>query len=271
MYPGSVRPTRRGWFRKATGSISVSGLLFLLAFALGLSACGSGAGDPGSGDVTVFAAASLTEAFTDLGEIYEEENEGSDARFSFGASSELAGQISAGAPADVFASADEPNMAKVVAAGSNSGDPVNFAANRLVIAVPTGNPGRVNGLADLADRGLKVAVCAPEVPCGNAARKLFDIVGVKARVDTEEPDVKAVLTKVELGEVDAGLVYRSDALAAGDRVEAIGIPRSARALNTYPIVPTRDGDNPDAGRSFIDLVLSDRGQKTLQKWGFRSP
>lgn len=219
----------------------------------------------------MFAAASLTEAFTELGKVYEEQNDGSTARFSFGASSDLAGQINAGAPADVFASADEPNMAKVVDAGSNAGEPVSFAANVLVIAVPKGNPGQVESLEDLADKRLKVAVCAAEVPCGNAARRLFDIVGVKASIDTEEPDVKAVLTKVELGEVDAGLVYHSDALAAGDRIEAIEIRQADRALNTYPIVTVKDGPDPRAGQGFIDLVQSDQGQKTLEKWGFRSP
>lgn len=219
----------------------------------------------------MFAAASLTEAFTELGEAYEEQNGGSSVKFSFGASSDLAGQINAGAPADVFASADEPNMAKVVDAGSNAEEPVSFAANVLVIAVPKDNPGHVKGIEDLAEEDLKVAVCAPEVPCGNAARKLFDIVGVKASIDTNEPDVKAVLTKVELGEVDAGLVYHSDALAAGDRIEAIDVPEAGKALNTYPIVIVRDGSDTKAGRDFVDLVRSDQGQKTLEKWGFRSP
>lgn len=236
----------------------------------GLAACGD-SGDSRDGDITVFAAASLTEAFTGLGEAYELEHDGARVTFSFAASSDLAGQISNGAPADVFASADEPNMDKVVAGGDNVGEPVAFAGNVLEIAVPKGNPGRVESLSDLSDPDLKVAVCAPEVPCGNAATELFRVVGVKGDVDTYEPDVKSVLTKVELGEVDAGLVYHSDALAAGDKIDSVRIPQAGQVVNTYPIVVVDGGNNPTGGQGFTDLVLGDRGRAELKKWGFRSP
>jgi len=245
-------------------------LTVALVSASGLAACG-GSGNSGNGDITVFAAASLTEAFTELGKVYERQHDGARVTFSFAASSDLAGQINNGAPADVFASADEPNMDKVVAGGDNVGEPAAFAGNVLEIAVPKGNPGKVGSLADLSGPDLKVAVCATEVPCGNAARDLFKVVGVEGAVDTYEPDVKSVLTKVELGEVDAGLVYHSDAIAAGDRIDSIRIPQAGRVVNTYPIVVVDGGDNPAGGQDFADLVLSDPGQAELEQWGFRSP
>ncbi|MCO5315911.1 MAG: molybdate ABC transporter substrate-binding protein [Solirubrobacterales bacterium] len=250
--------------------IATAGVVLLLSLAPGISACGS-SGDSEAGDLKVFAAASLTEAFTELGQVYEREHDGAGVTFSFASSSDLAGQINAGAPADVFASADEPNMEKVVDTGSNLDRPVNFAGNVLEIAVPKGNPGKVELLDDLAKGNLKVALCAPEVPCGNAAKELLDLVGVKASVDSYEPDVKAVLTKVELGEVDAGLVYHSDVLAAGEKIDSIRIPQTDRVVNTYPIVVVKGGENPEGGQDFIDLVVSDQGQKELAKWGFRSP
>lgn len=219
----------------------------------------------------MFAAASLTEAFTELGKIYEQEHAGSKVVFSFAGSSDLAAQIKNGAPADVFASADKPNMDKVVADGDNVGEPVDFAANVLEIAVPKGNPGKVSSLTDLADRNLKVAVCAPEVPCGNAAKQLFKVTGVKAGVDTYEPDVKSVLTKVELGEADAGLVYHTDVIAAGDRIDSIPIPETGKVVNTYPIVAVDGGGNPKGGQDFVELVTGEKGQTELKKWGFRSP
>lgn len=266
MFPLSGKPLRA----------AAAALLLTLALTLGLVACGGGSGDaePGgsdSDDLTVFAAASLTEAFTELGKAYEADHGGAKVTFSFAASSDLAGQINAGAPADVFASADEPNMQKVVEEGSNTGKPVNFAGNVLEIAVPKGNPGKVESLADLSRKDLKVALCAPEVPCGNAAKELLRIVGVTASVDSYEPDVKSVLTKVELGEVDAGLVYHSDVLAAGDGIDSVAIPETGKVVNTYPIVVTNGGENPAGGEDFIDLVLSEQGQRELARWGFRSP
>lgn len=246
-------------------------LLLGLTVTFGLAACGDSADDPADGDITVFAAASLTEAFTELGKAYEQEHEGSKVTFSFAASSDLAGQISNGAPADVFASADEPNMDRVVANGANVGEPVAFAGNVLEIAVPKGNPGNVKSLADFSNPDLELAVCAPEVPCGSAARQLFGVVGVKDDVDTYEPDVKSVLTKVELGEVDAGLVYESDVLAAGDRIDSIRIPQTGKVVNTYPIVVVDGGVNETGGQDFVDLVTGAKGRAELKKWGFRSP
>ena len=251
--------------------VSITAALFLSA---GVSACGSGEDgdqDGADGKVTVFAAASLTEAFTELGLQYESQHEGTEVEFSFAASSELAAQIDQGAPADVFASADEANMEKVVDSGMAEGEPVAFAGNVLEIAVPAGNPGNVEGLVDLGKDDLIVAVCDFEVPCGSAAEEVLGKAGVEASVDTYEPDVKSVLTKVELGEVDAGLVYHSDVLASGDRIESIRIPEGVQVVNTYPIVVIEGSDNPVGGEDFIDLVLSDTGQAELGERGFRVP
>lgn len=248
-----------------------AGFLAVLLISFGLSACGGGSADSGSDDLTVFAAASLTEAFTELGKVYEREHDGAKVTFSFAASSDLAGQVNAGAPADVFASADESNMVKVTEEGMNADEPVDFAGNVLKIAVPKGNPAGIASLADFADRKLKFAVCAPEVPCGNAARRLFELDGVTASIDTFEPDVKSVLTKVELGEVDAGLVYSSDVLAAGGKVDSVEIQDAGRVVNTYPIVLLKGGGNLDGGSDFIDLVTGSRGRAELERWGFLSP
>lgn len=246
-------------------------ILAALALSVGVAACGN-SDDSDSGEkVTVFAAASLTESFTELGKQFEAEHEGTTVEFSFGASSDLAGQIDQGAPADVFASADEPNMQKVVDSKMNDGEPQVFAGNVLEIAVPKDNPGKVTGLEDLSNPDLKVAVCDLEVPCGNAASQVFEKAGVKPEVDSYEPDVKSVLTKVELGEVDAGLVYHSDVLASGEKIDSIVIPKRYEVINTYPIVVVKDASNPDGGREFIDLVLSEAGQAELEKWGFRKP
>ncbi len=250
----------------------LAGLLLVFALAGGSVACRSdNSGSPDEEKLVVFAAASLTEAFTDLGKQYEAEHEGSTVEFSFGSSSDLAAQIDQGAPADVFASADEANMERVVGAGMADGEPEEFAGNVLEIAVPQGNPGNVRGLADFSNGDLRLAICDLAAPCGNAAREVFSKAGVGASIDSYEPDVKSVLTKVELGEVDAGLVYHSDVLAAGDPIESIAIPARDEVVSTYPIVVVKDAGDPEGGREFIKLVLSDQGQAELGKWGFREP
>jgi len=256
----------------------------LVVVVLGLAGCG-GAGDeapaqpedpgvdrPASlGSITVLAAASLTEAFSTLGDQLESEHPGTTVQFSFAASSELASQITAGAPADVFASASPATMDQVVQAGAVDGDPVVFARNRLQIAVPAGNPAGVSGLADFADKELKIGLCAPEVPCGDAAGRAFEAAGVIPAPDTLEPDVKAVLSKVTLGEVDAALVYRTDVRAAGNVVEGIDFPEAAHAVNDYPIAVLSGAPNHDGAQAFVDLVESPAGAAVLQKAGFEQP
>lgn len=210
------------------------------------------------GTVTVFAAASLTGAFDEIAGDFEAANPGVDVVLNFGGSASLANQIAEGAPADVFASA-----AGASAAGA---DGEIFATNVLEIAVPVGNPGAVAGIEDFANPDLTLAICAVEVPCGAAAQHVFDAAGMTAAPDTLEQDVKAVLTKVVLGEVDAGLVYRTDVLAARADVDGIDFPEAAAAVNRYPIVAFTE-----PGAAFADWVLSDAGQAVLARAGFGAP
>jgi molybdate transport system substrate-binding protein len=247
----------------------------VLAVAL-LGGCGSdgdGGGSEGdglSGTLTVFAAASLADVFTDLGDQLESDNPGLEVQVNFAGSSALATQITQGAPADVFASANAGQMAVVTDADLADGEPEVFAANVLEIAVPAGNPAEVNGLADFAREELTLAVCAPQVPCGAAAEDVFVAAGVTAEPDTLEEDVRAALTKVELGEVDAALVYATDVVAAGDSVEGIGFPEAEDAVNDYPVCVLADAPNPDAARAFVELVTSEGGQRALADAGFRT-
>ncbi|MGW5385950.1 molybdate ABC transporter substrate-binding protein [Nocardia sp. NPDC003963] len=223
------------------------------------------------GTVTVFAAASLTETFTTLGEQFEQAHPGVDVVFSFGGSSALAEQIEQGAPADVFASAALRNMEQVVASGDITAGPVTFVRNSLEIAVPTGNPGRISGLADFGRPEPRIALCAEQVPCGAAADKVFAAAGVTPQPDTREPDVKAVLTKVTLGEVDAALVYRTDVRAADDKVTGIEFPEADKAVNDYPIAPVAAAPNPAAAAAFIDFVLSPQARSVFTTAGFDTP
>jgi molybdate transport system substrate-binding protein len=223
------------------------------------------------GDVTVLAASSLTEAFTTLGEQLEADHPGTRVRFSFAASSELATQITQGAPADVFASASPATMEQVVDAGAVAGEPEVFVRNRLQIAVPADNPAGVKGIEDFGRQDLTIALCAPEVPCGDAAARAFEAAGVTAQPDTLEADVKAALSKVILGEVDAAMVYRTDVLAAGDKVDGLDFPESADAVNDYPIAVLGDAPNPAGAKAFVDLVRSGTGLAVLAEAGFEQP
>jgi molybdate transport system substrate-binding protein len=248
--------------------------------AVSLAGCGNddtaGGSSPGgtksgvSGDVTVFAAASLTGSFTELGTMFEGEHPGTKVTFNFAGSSALAKQINDGAPADVFASAAPKNMAEVVDAG-NAADPKDFVSNTLMIAVPKGNPGGIEGLADFADEGKKIALCAAEVPCGAAADKVFKAAKVTPKPDTLEQDVKAVLTKVSLGEVDAALVYKTDVRSAGDKVEGIEFPEAADTVNVYPIAVLENAPNAGGAKEFLEYVLSGKGAAVLTKAGFGKP
>ncbi|WBB71170.1 molybdate ABC transporter substrate-binding protein [Micromonospora sp. WMMD812] len=224
-----------------------------------------------TGSVTVFAAASLTESFTRLGKDFEAANPGAKVTFSFAGSSALATQINQGAPADVFASAAPTNMKAVTDAGNADGAPTTFVKNQLVIAVPKGNPNGVTGLTDLTEPDVKVALCAEQVPCGAAAKKALDAAGVKLTPVTLEQDVKAALSKVKLGEVDAALVYRTDAKAAAADVDGVEFPESAGAVNDYPIVVLKNAANKRAAQAFVDHVLSDTGRSVLTAAGFQAP
>ncbi|TDC96661.1 molybdate ABC transporter substrate-binding protein [Nonomuraea deserti] len=241
-----------------------------------LPGCGSGApaastsAGGGAKEVTVFAAASLTETFTELGKTFEAAHPGTTVRLNFGSSSTLAQQIIQGAPADVFASASPATM-KAVTDASLAGSPTTFVRNKLQIAVPAGNPAGVDELEDLTAPQVKVALCAEQVPCGAAAVKALDAAGLEVTPVTLEQDVKATLTKVELGEVDAALVYTTDVIASGGKVRGIAFPEAGQAVNDYPIAVLAEAPAGDPARRFVDLVLSPQGEDVLTKAGFEAP
>jgi molybdate transport system substrate-binding protein len=267
-------------------SCPVRGLATAAAAAvLALTGCTSGAAErpPGidaaasagsvgpavRGELTVLAASSLTEAFTRISADFEAANPGTSVTVSFGGSTALARQISFGAPGDLFAAASRTAMDDAVA--RLDGDPVVFARNRLQIAVPAGNPAGVKGLADLAREDLLVALCAEQVPCGEAAARAFAAAAVEPAPDTLEQDVKAVLTKTVLGEVDAALVYRTDVLAAGDAVEGIDFPESEQAVNDYLIGHLGMSTNRRTADEFLRYLQSPPGRKVLAEAGFERP
>jgi len=222
-----------------------------------------------TGKITVLAAASLTESFTTLGKNFEAANPGTSVVFSFGSSSTLATQINQGAPADVFASADQRTMQMVTGAG-NATDPKLFATNTLEIAVPPGNPGKITGLADFADSKKKTVLCAKEVPCGAAAQQVFALAKINAKPVSYETDVKSALTKVEQNEADAALVYKTDVSSAGNKVQGITFPQAQKVINKYPIVAVKDSKNSSAADAFVAYVTGP-GEQVLQKAGFGAP
>ncbi|WP_346925293.1 molybdate ABC transporter substrate-binding protein [uncultured Arthrobacter sp.] len=224
-----------------------------------------------SGSLTVFAAASLKAPFTALVEQFEAANPGITVTLSFAGSSDLATQISQGAPADVFASADTKNMAKLGDAGLVEGSPRDFATNVLTIAVPPENPASIASFADLARPGVRTVICASQVPCGAATKTLEQETGTTLQPVSEESSVTDVLGKVVSGEADAGLVYVTDVKAAGDKVLAVPFPESAQAVNTYPIAAVRTGDNKDLAAAFIEAVTGTGGQQLLRGAGFGTP
>ena len=253
----------------AAAALSV---IWVLAACSGSSTSTSGSPTASAkplGSITVLAASSLTGAFTTLGTTFEAQHPGSKVTFSFAASSELASQITGGAPADVFASASAATMTQV--ASDVTGTPTTFVRNSLEIAVPASNPGKVKGLADFANPALKIALCAPEVPCGAAAVKVFAAAKLTPKADTLEPDAKATLAKVTLGEVDAALVYHTDVLAVGPKVIGIPFPEASSAINDYPIAVLANARNPTGARAFLDLVTSADGAKVLSAAGFTLP
>jgi molybdate transport system substrate-binding protein len=223
-----------------------------------------------SGSITVFAASSLKEAFTTIGKRFEAAHAGVKVTFSFGASSALANQITSGAPADVFASASPKNMQQVVTAGDAS-RPVTFASNLMEVATPPANPARITTVADLAKSSVTVALCQPQVPCGVAAAKVFKNAKITVKPVTLQPDVKSVLTQVEFGNVDAGVVYVTDVKAAGTKVKGVPIPADENASTAYPIAPVGKSSNPATAKAFADYVVSPAGQSVLAAAGFERP
>ncbi|MCS0600646.1 molybdate ABC transporter substrate-binding protein [Streptomyces sp. LP11] len=224
-----------------------------------------------SGTVNVFAAASLQESFTTLGKKFESEHPGTKVTFNFGGSDTLAANITGGAPADVFAAASPKTMAIVTDKKDAVGTPATFVRNQLEIATVPGNPHKVDSLKDLTGSGLKVVLCDKTVPCGAAAQKALDASKLKLTPVSYEQDVKGALTKVELKEADAAVVYKTDVHAAGDKVEGVEFPESADAINDYPIALLKNAPNAEAAKAFIALVRSAEGQKVLSQAGFLKP
>lgn len=262
-----------------------------LATVAALAGCASTGGSPEAtapatesadaltGELTIYAAASLGAAFDELAAQFEAEHPGVDVLpITYDGSSVLATQLIEGAQADVFASADAKNMTKVEDAGL-AGAPVDFATNVLEIAVAPGNPLDVTGLDDLADGATQTAdgqpatvvLCAPEVPCGTASHTLIDAAGITVTPASEEQNVTAVLTKVTAGEADAGLVYVTDVQAAGEAVEGVEIENAADATNVYPLAALKAAPNPEAAAAFVAFVTSKAGQQVLASFGFGAP
>jgi molybdate transport system substrate-binding protein len=221
--------------------------------------------------VTVLAAASLTEAFKSIGAAFESAHLGLTAEFSFAGSSTLVAQIKEGSPGDVFASADESNMQAAADAGELAGAPRIFATNRLTIVVQKGNAKHIAALADLGRSGLSIALAAPEVPAGKYAAQIFANAGVAVPQASQEVDVRAVLTRVSMGEADAGIVYVTDLHAAGDTVEAVVIPDQFNVMARYPIAVLKQASHPKEAAAFADFVLSPAGQTILKQFGFLAP
>ncbi|BBX90855.1 molybdate-binding protein [Mycolicibacterium boenickei] len=248
-------------------------------FALALSTVGataliagcSSSDNTAGGSITVFAAASLKSAFTEIGEQFKTDNPGASVEFSFAGSSDLVTQLTQGADADVFASADTRNMDKAVAADLVEGAPVTFATNTLTIAVAPGNPKGIKSFADLAKPDTSVVVCAPPVPCGGATEKVEKATGVTLSPVSEETSVTDVLGKVTSGQADAGLVYVTDVAGAGDKVTSVAFPEAAQAVNSYPIAVLKGSAQAELAHRFVDLVTGEAGQKALAKAGFAKP
>jgi molybdate transport system substrate-binding protein len=248
----------------------LSAVAVLASVACGEDDTATGGEDAADTTITVFAAASLTDAFSDMAGSFESANPGVSVELNFAGSSSLREQVLAGAPADVFASANESNMEQLVEAGEVD-DPTIFATNWLQIVVPTGNPAGVTGLGDFGDRDLLIGMCAEEVPCGEFGRRALGAAGVTPSLDTNEPDVRALLTKVEAGELDAGLVYVTDVVSAGEDVEGVDLPAEADVIAEYPIGTVASSPTPDVAAGFVSFVLSTEGRALLEEHGFGLP
>ena len=232
--------------------------------------CGSTTGAT-TDEVVISAAASLTDLFTEMERAYEADHPPIDLILNFGGSSTLREQIIEGAPVDVFASADQGNMALLVDRGLLDDDPVVFATNRMTIAVAPGNPGGVSGLADLGDESLLVGLCAEEVPCGRLAREVLSNADVQPAIDSDEPDVRALLGKIEVGELDVGLVYVTDVEASDGRVEGIAVSSDVNVSTEYPIAILDGTSNRSAAADFVEWVLGDVGRQIIGDNGFGLP
>ncbi|TNC16885.1 molybdate ABC transporter substrate-binding protein [Georgenia sp. 311] len=243
---------------------------------LALGACGATDGGAEqattpSGELTVYAAASLRTVYEELGELFTAEHPGAEVTFSFAGSADLVAQLDAGAPADVLATADEATMARAVEDGTVAGQPQVVAENALTLVVPAGNPGGVTGLDAAGLAGADLVVCAPQVPCGAAAQALAADLGLTLTPVSEENSVTDVLGKVTSGQAEAGLVYSTDAVVAGDAVEVVPVEGAEEVVNRYPVAVTTGTDQEALAQAWIDLVSGPVGQEVLAAAGFGTP
>ena len=248
--------------------VAVLALACVLAVA---APVGAGTQAKPSGELTVFGAASLTDAFTEIGADFETRYKDTTVTFNFNSSSTLETQIEQGAPADVFASADTANTDKLIAAGVVSGAPKLFARNRLAIAVAPGNPMGISTLEDTVRSDVQLVLCAPEVPCGKYALEAYEKAGVTVPQVPTGTSVKDTLAKVTLGEADAAVVYVTDVRSATGDVDGVRIPRRVNVIAEYPIAAMKESGNLTTARAFGAYVLSKPGQATLRKYGFLAP
>jgi molybdate transport system substrate-binding protein len=244
-------------------------LLFLVGCGRGTATVDEGDTETPRGVLLVSAASSLTDAFAEIESSFETANPDVDVLLNLGSTSSLRQQIIEGAPVDVFASANTSNMDQVVEAGETVGFEI-FARNRLQIAVPAGNPAGIVGLEDFGDEDLLIGLCSEDVPCGALGRAVLANAGVTPSIDTSEPDVRALLTKIEAGELDAGITYVTDVLSTSG-VEGVDIPGGINLVADYPIASLTNAPNPGAASAFVSFVLSERGQAILNRYGFSSP
>jgi molybdate transport system substrate-binding protein len=249
------------------GIVALAAVAALLAAA---QPAGAGGQKP-SGEITVFAAASLTESFNAVAKKFEKKYPDVDVKFDYDASSNLATQIDQGAPADVFASADEDNLNKTLDAGTVTPPPVVFAKNRLEIAVEKGNPKKIKSLSDLQRSGLVVVLCADQVPCGKYAAESLSKAGVDITPASKEENAKATLSKVSIGEADASIVYVTDVKAAKGTTGGVRIPDNVNVIATYPVAVVKQSQNATAAKAWVQFVMSKDGQKTLRRFGFLPP